>query len=209
MIRPPYRYAAALLTFALLGAAACSDDDMTTNPGTTVLGSTPGYLNGSVVTFDYTQNFECKNPPASGASSGCVVGQAPQTRPAGTAAATTPILYVLTPLFSPAPAAETLHCPTAGNCVTHPTTIDVSAALGPGTANIPLPPHSHVIAAAQTTPTAFELKVIGFTDAATWNQMAQGKSLTTLRALQAADPQGAKLTGDLPTNTFLFFRTRQ
>ncbi|GLC25115.1 hypothetical protein rosag_16280 [Roseisolibacter agri] len=29
-------------------------------------------------------------------------------------------------------------------------------------------------AAAQPTTTAFEIKVVGFTDAATWNQMARG-----------------------------------
>jgi hypothetical protein len=43
--------------------------------------------------------------------------------------------------------------------------------------------------------------VIGLPAQAAWNELVAGKSLRTVRALQA---RGA-VTGDLPTNLFLFF----
>lgn len=202
------RLALALPLLALtLGAAACDDDENDIDGGA-VIGSTPGFFNGATITFDYTRDFFCQEPPASGATSSCVVGAAAQTRPAGATAGSTPILYVLTPLFSPAPAASTLHCPTQGSCVTHPSTVDVSAALGPNAANAPLPPHSHVIETLAPESRAFELKVVGVTDAATWARLVAGRSLATVRAEQGGANAAARITPDLPTNMFLFFRTR-
>lgn len=199
------------LAFALvslgLGATAC-DDDENDLAGGAVIGSTPGFYNGNTITFDYTQDFFCVEPPASGATSNCVVGAAAQTRPSGATAGSTPILYVLTPLFSPTPAAATLHCPTQGSCVAHPSTVDVSAALGPGASNAPLPPHSHVIETLAPSARPFELKIVGVTDAATWARLVAGRSLATVRAEQAGANAAARITADLPTNMFLFFRTR-
>lgn len=191
-----------------LGLAACDNDDDNGTGTENVIGSTPGFLNGNTVTFDYTQEFACQNPPASGATSKCVVGAAAQTRPAGAPAGSTPTLWVMTPLFTPAPPAGTLHCSMQGSCVTHPSTIDVSAALGPSAANAPLPPHSHVIDTQASTSRPFEIKVVGVKDLTTWNALIAGKNLATIRSQQAADPQQAKITADLPSNLFLFFKTR-
>jgi hypothetical protein len=186
---------------------ACGGDDKSPTDNDTVIGSTQGFLNGAVVTLEYTRDFFCQEPPPSGATSNCVLGAPPQTRPSG-ATATSPIVYVLTPLFSPLPAASTLHCPNSGSCVGHPTTVDVSVALGPAATNFPLPPHSLLIETTAQTGTAYEARVVGVYDLTTWNTVVAGRSLTTVRAQQAADPAHAKITIDTPTNLFLFFRTR-
>ena len=54
----------------------------------------------------------------------------------------------------------------------------------------------------------WELHVIGVKDPATWDQVVAGKSLTAVRALQAADPTGAKITPEILTNVYLFFDVR-
>ena len=198
---------ALILAATVATAVACDDDDENPTENVTVIGSTQGFLNGSVVTLEYTQDFFCQEPPASGATSNCVAGAPPQTRPPGVSAGG-PIVYALTPLFSPLPAASTLNCPNAGSCPGHPSTIDVSVALGPGAANFPNPPHSLLIEAAAPTATAFEVRVIGVHDLATWNTVAAARSLTVVRQQQQADPTGTKITIDTPTNLFLFFRTK-
>jgi hypothetical protein len=45
-------------------------------------------------------------------------------------------------------------------------------------------------------------------DFAVWDQIVAGKSLATVRALQAADPAGHTITADIPTNAYLFFDVR-
>ncbi len=47
--------------------------------------------------------------------------------------------------------------------------------------------------------------MIGVTNPAVWDQIVAGKSLATVRALQAS---GAGITGDIPTNTYLSFSVR-
>ncbi len=44
------------------------------------------------------------------------------------------------------------------------------------------------------------------TDPAIWNEVVEGKSLERVRELQAA---GVGITGDIPTNLFLFFNVQQ
>ena len=194
---------ASLLTIAL---GACSDSSNTTAPSTQILGSTPGWFNGDVVQFDYTAQFQCKNPPTAGSVSGCETGDTAQTEPKANTAI--PVLYVLSPLgFTPPD--STLHCPTAGNCVAHPHDIDVSRVFGPGTEKNPLPPHSHIIIDVMnhvTTP--WVLEVIGVKDLQTWNTIAATQNLAEVRLLQANDPNQTHITDDIPTNIFLFFRVR-
>ena len=50
--------------------------------------------------------------------------------------------------------------------------------------------------------------MIGVKDLATWNQVVAGKSLATVRALQAADPAQAHITAEILTNVYLFFNVR-
>lgn len=190
------------LSFALAacGAMACSDS--TTQPAH-VMGSTPGWYNGQTVTFDYTQDFTCANPPSSGATSKCELGAAAQSMPSGDM----DTLWVMTPLgFRPPDA--TLHCPTVGSCVTHPATIDLSRVFGAGTEQAATPAHSHIIDQLSSTTEPWPIVVVGVTDSTTWNQIVAGKSLTTVRNLQAADPNGTHITPDIPTNLFLYFSTR-
>ena len=164
-------------------------------------GFTAGWYEGDTVQFFYTRDFFCEPPPSSGAPSQCEVGEDGQTDPRPDR--NIPTLFVMTPLGF-RPDASTLHCPTVGNCINHPSTIDLSRIGGPSDA--PLPAHSHVIDVKHGG--WWELKVIGVKNEATWDQIVEGKSLDTVRALQAADPSGANITGDIPTNTYLFFNVR-
>lgn len=198
-----------ILVALAAGIAACGSDNSNTvgpvSPGG-VIGSTPGWFDGDVVTFDYTAPFQCKNPPSAGSVSGCEMGEPAQTEPPANTAI--PVLYVMTPLgFRPPD--STLHCPTAGNCVTHPSDIDVSRVFGPGTEKNPLPPHSHIIIDPMnhmTTPWALE--VIGVKDEATWDDIAATQNLAEVRRLQLADPGNNHITDDIETNVFLFFKVR-
>lgn len=160
-------------------------------------GFTGGWLDGQDVTFFYNKDFFCKEPPASGADSDCIVGAEPQTAPRG---GNIPVLYVMTPLgFDPG----NLQCPVTGDCINHPGTIDLSPIFGPGAANAALPPHSHIVDTRQGG--WWEIEVIGVTDPAVWDRIAEAKDLDTVRELQAA---GVGITGDIPSNLYLFFSVR-
>lgn len=169
-------------------------------------GTTPGWLAGETVQFRYHKPFFCRTPVEDGqpvgSTSGCEVGSDGTVDPRP---GQLPTLYVMTPIGF-RPDASTLHCPVVGNCINHPSTIDLSRLFGPGDANAPLPAHSHIVE--QVNGNWWELKVIGVKDLATWNQIVAGKSLATVRALQAADPGGTHITGDTDTNLYLFFDVR-
>jgi|SRR5579884_33565 len=177
------------------------------HPGSAQTGFTPGWFNGKTVQFFYhTNNFFCRTPVedgrAVGSTSGCEVGSDGTVDPR---LGPIPTLFVMTPLGF-RPDVSTLHCPVVGNCINHPSTIDLSRLFGPTTANAPLPAHSHIVA--QAGQNWWELKVIGVKDLATWNQIVAGKSLATVRALQAADPSQTHITADTFTNTYLFFEVK-
>jgi len=104
-------------------------------------GFTDGWENGKTVSFFYSKPFFCAEPPESGAPSECEIGEDGTIDPRP---GKIPVLYVMTPMgFSPP--VSTLQCPIAGNCINHPSTIDLSRVLGPGFADVLLPPHSHII----------------------------------------------------------------
>ncbi|HLZ72249.1 MAG TPA: hypothetical protein VKV26_20290 [Dehalococcoidia bacterium] len=163
-------------------------------------GTTLGWLDGQTVQFFYSKPFFCAQPPSSGAPSGCEVGADGTVDPRP---GPIPVLYVMTPLgFRPAD--STLHCPVVGSCINHPSTIDASRLFGAAAADIPLPAHSHIVD--QKHGGWWELKVIGVSDPAVWDQIVAGKSLATVRQLQMA---GHGITGDIDTNTYLFFSVNQ
>ena len=109
--------------------------------GGAAMGFTDGWQNGTTVLFFYTKNFFCAQPPTSGAPSQCEAGEDGTIDPRP---GKKPTLYVMTPIgFRPADA--TLQCPVVGSCINHPSTIDLSRIFGPGSANVPLPAHSHII----------------------------------------------------------------
>jgi hypothetical protein len=98
---------------------------------------------------------------------------------------------------------STLHCPIAGACINHPSTIDLSRLLGASAANVPLPAHSHVIN--ERHGGWWELEVIGVKNLDSWNQIVAAKNLDKVRELQAAN---AGVTDDIPTNVYLFFNVQ-
>lgn len=161
-------------------------------------GTTPGWFAGQTVQFFYSKPFFCSPPETGtvGAPSGCEVGADGTADPRP---GPIPVLYVMTPIGF-RPDASTLHCPTVGSCINHPSTIDLSRLFGASQADVPLPAHSHIID--ENHGGWWELKVIGVTDPTVWDRVVAGKSLTTVRQLQAA---GHGITGDHLTNTYLFF----
>ncbi|CAN5502749.1 hypothetical protein BH23CHL10_BH23CHL10_04850 [soil metagenome] len=160
-------------------------------------GFTGGWFDGETVEFFYNKDFFCSEPPESGADSGCIVGAEPVTPPRG---GNIPVLYVMTPLgFTPAD----LQCPVAGDCINHPSTLDLSPIFGEGAENALLPPHSHIVDVARGG--WWEIEVIGVTDEGIWDQIAEAKDLDTVRELQDA---GVGITGDIPSNLYLFFGVR-
>ena len=172
-------------------------------------GTTPGWLNGKTVTFSYhTNNFFCRVPVADGqpvgATTNCEVGSDSTIDPRP-ADHSIPNLYVMTPIGF-RPDASTLHCPTVGNCINHPSTIDLSRIFGPSTANAPLPAHSHIID--KDSGNWWGLINIGVKDLSTWNAIVAGKSLSTVRTLQAGDPSQTHITGDIKTNVYLYFQVQ-
>ena len=183
--------AAASLTISAPLAHADHQDASTADKG-----FTDGWLDGRTVKFFYNKEFFCKEPPTSGATSDCEAGAAAQVAPRP---GNIPVLYVMTPLGF-RPDASTLQCPEVGSCINHPSTIDVSRLFGPGTENIPLPAHSHIVDVARGG--WWEIEVIGVTDPEIWAQIVAGKDLDTVRDLQAA---GKGITGDIPTNLYLVF----
>ncbi|MEX1172808.1 MAG: hypothetical protein WEG56_09375 [Chloroflexota bacterium] len=163
-------------------------------------GTTGGWLDGRTVTFTYPKDFFCSEPPSSGADSGCELGAEPVKAPR--AGSSIPVLYVMTPIGF-RPAESTLQCPVVGSCINHPSTIDLSRVFGAGTENAALPAHSHIVDVAKGG--WWEIEVIGVTEPAIWDQVVAAKSLDGVRDLQEA---GVGITGDIPTNLFLFFNVQ-
>lgn len=176
---------------ALAGHNSAAGDDK---------GTTGGWYDGRAVTFTYPKNFSCSEPPTSGASSNCELGAEAVKAPR--AGGDIPVLYVMTPIGF-RPAESTLQCPVVGSCINHPSTIDLSRVFGAGTENAALPAHSHVVDVAKGG--WWEIEVIGVTSPETWSKVVAAKSLAGVRALQAA---GEGITGDIPTNLFLFFNVQ-
>ena len=166
------------------------------------IGSTKGWYNSHVVWFQYTRNFFCKTPPASGATSKCEAG-ANYTQ---TPSRTFDPLYVVVPLgFTPP--TGTLQCPAAGKCIDHPHTIDLSAILGSGTSDALLPPHSHVVATANSGKAEWwNVDVVGVKSLWAWNKIVDAKSDTRLQQLQKYDSK--LVTGNITTNLFLYFAVK-
>jgi len=198
----------ALATVALATAslAACSDSNTTEPTGdSAVLGRTAGWFAGREVTFEYTKPFQCPavTGQTSGAATGCILNGEAAMRPSAPEldpSAEAPAVYVMVPLFSPAPPATTLHCPTT-SCTQHPAKMDLSRVFGAGAANADTPPHSHIVG--QLAGNLWEIEVVGVSTLAAWNDVVASKSLARVRQLQAQ--ANSPLTGDIPSNLFLFF----
>ena len=163
-------------------------------------GFTKGFYDGHTVWFYYSKNFSCQQPPASTASSKCEGG----TNYTQTPADTFDPLYVIVPLgFTPPK--STLQCP-AGHCIDHPGTIDLTSVLGSGTGNLPLPAHSHIVATANSHQSEWwNVDVVGVKSLAAWDKLIWAKSARELQYLQRTNPN---VTGNIPTNLFLYFAVK-
>jgi hypothetical protein len=163
------------------------------------VGTTKGWFHGKTVTFKYTREYFCQQPPASKASSKCEAGAGYTQTPSGHFDP----LYVVVPLgFTPPK--STLQCPVAGHCIDHPSTIDLSAVLGSGTSDLPLPAHSHIVATANGgAPEWWDVQVVAVKNLTEWNRIVAQKNDEELRYLQRSS--GGEVTGNIPTNLFLYF----
>jgi hypothetical protein len=192
---------------AFASSSATSGPSMTGMAGMGTAGSpartgfTKGFFAGHTVRFFYSKNFRCAEPPASTASSRCEGG----TNYTQTPASTFDPLYVIVPLgFTPPK--NTLQCP-AGHCIDHPHTIDLTSVLGAGTGNLPLPAHSHIVATANSGQSEWwNVDVVGVKSMPAWNKLITAKSDRELQYLQRHD--SAQVTGNIPTNLFLYFAVR-
>jgi len=162
-------------------------------------GFTNGWYDGHTVRFYYSKNFSCAAPPASKASSGCEAGSDYSQTPA----TNFDPLYVVVPLgFTPPK--STLQCPVAGNCIDHPHSIDLSAVLGAGTSDLPLPAHSHIVATSNGSQAEWwNVDVVGVKSLSAWNKIVSAKSDSELEYLQRTG--SADVTGNITTNLFLYF----
>jgi hypothetical protein len=161
-------------------------------------GFTKGWYHGHTVRFYYSKNFRCKQPPASTASSKCEGG----TNYTQTPANTFDPLYVIVPLgFTPPK--WTLQCP-AGTCIDHPHTIDLTSVLGSGTGNLTLPAHSHIVATSNSHQSEWwNVDIVGVKSLTTWDKLVRSKNSHELQYLQRA--KSSTITGNIPTNLFLYF----
>lgn len=164
------------------------------------VGTTKGWLHGRTVTFRYTKNFSCKEPPSSAARSHCELGENYDSIPA----TEFDPLYVVVPVgFTPK--TRTLQCPTAGSCIDHPRRIDLSRVFGSGTGNALLPPHSHVVTtAAGHQAEWWNVDVVGVTNQRTWNRIVKAKNYHVIQRMR--NHGNTHLTGNLPSNLFLYFK---
>ncbi len=163
------------------------------------LGTTAGWFKGEAVTFLYNQPFDCPVPLADGSvvgsTSGCALNAEAAMPPRG---GNDPVVYVTVPLFADTDGI-TLHCPVAGDCINHPSTMDLSRVFGAGTENALLPPHSHVVDVKRGG--WWLIEVNGVTTREAWDAIEREKSLAEIRVQQNL----GTVTADLDTNLFLFF----
>lgn len=184
-------------TFASTGAHAASSTPLPCQlggPSCINIGFTEAWLNGKTVDLEYSHDFFCQQPPSSTAPSNCEVGAGAQTNPPS-GDVVSPIRTVTPMGFTPPSA--TLQCPVAGQCIDHPSTIDI------GGSSVALPPHSHILIDDESfQSTWWPIVVVGVKNIAAWNKIVKGKSETAVQACQAA----GNCTSDIPTNGFLFFQ---
>ena len=191
--------AASGTALASAGSPSAGMAGMSSSSSPNHVGNTKGWFDGRTVTFHYTRNFFCQNPPSSGAVTHCEAGNDYVRTPSGTFDP----LYVIVPLgFTPPQ--STLQCPTAGRCIDHPHTIDLTSVLGSGTGNLTLPAHSHIVATANSHQSEWwNVDVVGVKSMSAWDKLIRSKNAHELQYLQRRHP--SQVTGNIPTNLFLYF----
>lgn len=109
----------------------------------------------------------------------------------------------------------TKHQGAFGTCTMHPSRLDlgpVLAALGKVPVNsvveVPTPNHSHIIRGQNFGAVWWQVVVVLVTDPAVWPNVEGSTGLNSVDALRTAQANG-KASGDVPTNFFLFFDSRE
>jgi hypothetical protein len=102
-----------------------------------------------------------------------------------------------------------------GTCTMHPTTLDLGPVLGQLGAvpaktavQVPTPNHSHIIDGGNFGAIWWRVVVVLVTDPAVWPDVDGTRGLTSVKALRAAQARG-QASGDIPSNFFLFFDSRE
>lgn len=182
------------------GGAAMSGMHMSGGASPNAIGNTDGWFHGETYNFHYTQDYFCREPPTSGATSSCELGAAYDAIPSSEF---DPV-YVVVPIGFTPKNPNTLQCPKLGFCVDHPNRIDLSRVFGSGTGNALLPPHSHIVTTeAGNAPEWWNVDVIGVKSQQAWHRIVQAKSYSVIQGMRVAGNPG--VTDNIPTNLFLFF----
>lgn len=186
------------------GGMDMSGMNMSGGASPNAIGNTNGWLHGETYNLHYTQDYFCKEPPTSGATSHCELGAAYDAIPSSEFDP----LYVVVPIGFTPTNPYTLQCPKTGFCVDHPNRIDLSRVFGSGTENALLPPHSHVLTtAAGGASEWWNVDIIGVTTQSAWHQIVTSKSYQRIQGMRVAGNPG--VTDNIPTNLFLFFSVQE
>jgi hypothetical protein len=162
------------------------------------IGFTEAWFGGDTVDLEYSHDFFCVGPPASGATTRCEAGAEALTQPPSGPVVS--VIYQLIPLgFTP----SSMHCPVPGRCIDHPRTIDLTAVFGPGASNAPYPAHANIIEDAEAfQSTWWPVTLVGVKSQAAWDTIAAAKSVDAMDACE----ESGDCTSEYATNTFLFFQ---
>ncbi len=188
--------------------AACEQNAPTCNN----VGTTNSYFNGENVKLLYSQNFFCDTTvtraSTASAHNGCEAGAGYNKLPPGTAAGAVDPLYIPIPLFAHP---GYVQCQMTPMCIDHPANIDLSrlsSALGaPKSAlyNAMLPGHDHIVTTRNADqPEWWPVVAVGVTSPAAWTAITTAKDYATMKALEGK--AGSGVTGEIPTNVFLWFQ---
>jgi len=184
--------------------------------GQNQFGKTDGDINHRNLLFTYTKGFFCDTSVAATSSTGCEAGRTFNKPPAKNFDP----LYITVPLGFTVPAMK-MQCPNNLVCVDHPATLDLTrlaaalapiynvtpAQLRPALKNFVTPGHDHFITTTNGGKAEWwDVVVIGVTSPSVYNSIANHHSLSYIRWLQAH--HNPAVTGDIPTNLFLFFSVR-
>jgi hypothetical protein len=201
------------------GAVAAGSSTMTmTMPGMgqNQFGKTEGDIDHANLLFTYSKGFFCDTTVPATSTTGCEVGQGFNHPPA----ASYDPLYITVPLGFTVPAMA-MQCPNKLVCVDHPATLDLTrlaaalapiyhttaAKLAPELRNIATPGHDHFVTTLNNgQPEWWDVVVIGVTSPSVYKAIAAHGSFAYIRWLQ--DHHNPAVTGDIPTNLFLYFSVR-
>ena len=208
----------AVLTFALLIVASCSERAIPVTP-TSAEGDTAadhsyashgaaekgdkgyidGWIDGEDVQLYYTRSYFCAEPPSSGAPSNCELGAPGEVAPRS---GPIPTIYAIAAVgFRPDP--STVACAAGSPCLNHPAMIDASRVGGSPTATPPS--HSHILS--RRGGGWFNTVNIRVFSLAAWNEIAAAKTLEKVRELQGGNPAvgvPGVISADTPTNIYFF-----